>query len=455
MQTQTVPAITKLDRGMGLAGAMSANILNMVGVGPFLTIPLALAAMGGPQAMLGWLAGALLCLCDGMVWAELGSALPHSGGPYHYLRQAFGPNGWGRPISFLFLWQSLLIGPISIASGAVGFGEYASFLAPHLAHWQLVTLAMALCLLNTALLYRNIRSISKVSIVMTAAVLGTCAWIVVSGILHFHAATAFSFPPHAFTPSRAFWLGLGSATLIATYDYGGYNNVCFLGEEIKAPKRTIPSAVIGSIILVAVLYLAMNLSILGTIPWQQGQHSSAIVADYMQALYGRSSGIFVSVLVLVASWGSVFAILLGFSRIPYTAAADGHFFKVFARLHPTGKFPYTSLLAMGGLSTLACLFSLSDLISVLIVVQTMTQFAAQCVAVILLRRKNFATQDSYRMPLFPLPAVIALLGWLYIVLSSKGLHIAIGAAMAFIGLGAYLLLARSKQEWPFKAHDEA
>jgi amino acid transporter len=455
MQTQTASTVVKLDRGMGFAGAMSANLLNMVGVGPFLTIPLALAAMGGPQALLGWIAGALLCLCDGMVWAELGSELPHSGGPYHYLLQAFGPAGWGRPISFLFLWQSLLIGPISVASGAVGFGEYTSFLAPHLAHWQLVTLAMVLCLLNTGLLYRNIRSIGKVSIAMTAAVLGTCGWIVVSGILHFHAATAFSFPPHAFTPSRAFWLGLGSATLIATYDYGGYNNVCFLGEEVKAPKRMIPLAVLCSIVLVAILYLAMNLSILGTIPWQQGQRSTAIVADYMQALYGRSSGVLVSVLVLIASWGSVFAILLGFSRIPYTAAVDGHFFKVFAHLHPTGKFPSISLLTMGGLSVLACLFTLSDLISVLIVVQTMTQFMAQCVAVILLRRRAFATPDSFRMPFFPLPAVIALLGWLYIVLSSKALHIAIGAAMALTGFSAYLLLARNKQQWPFKVQDEA
>ncbi len=454
MQTQTAPTAEKLDRGMGLAGAMSVNILNMVGVGPFLTIPLALAAMGGPQAMLGWIVGAILCLCDGLVWAELGSALPHSGGSYHYLLQAFGPNGWGRLISFLFLWQSLLIGPISIGAGAVGFGQYAGFLAPHLGHWQLVMLAMAVCLLNTALLYRNIRSISTVSIVITAVVMGTCVWIVVSGMLHFHPALTFSFPAHAFDPSRSFWLGLGSATLIATYDYGGYNNVCFLGDEIKVPRRTIPWTVIASIALIAILYLAMNLSILGTIPWQQGQYSKAIVADYMQSLYGRSSGIFVSVLVLIASFGSVFAILLGFSRIPYAAAADGHFFRFFARLHPTGRFPTISLLFMGLLSALACLVSLSDLISVLIVVQTMTQFAAQCVAVMVLRRRGVAEPGSFRMPLFPLPAGIALLGWIYIVVSSNPLHIAIGAAMAITGTGAYLLLAHNKKEWPFQVHDE-
>ena len=454
MEDQSGATVQKLDRGMGLAGAMSANILNMVGIGPFLTIPLALAAMGGPQAMLGWMVGALLCLCDGLVWAELGSRLPQSGGPYHYLLQAFGPESWGRPISFLFLWQSLLIGPISIASGAVGFGEYANFLFPHLRHSELVLIAMGLCLLSTALLYRNIRSISLVSIVVTTAVLGTCGWIICSGVTHFHRAIAFSFPANAFHLSRPFWFGLGSATLIAVYDYGGYNNVCLIGEEVRDPRKNIPRAVIYSIVLVAILYLGMNLSILGTVPWQQGQHSKAIVADFMQILYGRRGGVLVAGLILIASWGSVFAILLGFSRIPYTAAVDGNFFKPFARLHPTGRFPSTSLLFMGGLSVVACLFSLADLISVLIVVQTMFQFAAQCVAVILLRRKEAGPPDAFRMPLYPLPALIALVGWTYIVISSRPAHIGIGLVMAVAGVGIYLLQAQRKREWPFLAPEE-
>jgi len=454
-QIQTAAPGQQLDRGMGLAGAMSTNILNMIGVGPFLTIPLALAAMGGPQAMLGWILGAILCLCDGMVWAELGSALPRSGGPYHYLLQAFGPRSWGRLISFLFLWQSLLIGPISIASGAVGFGEYANFLAPHLRHRDLVMIAMALCLVNTALLYRNIRSISIVSIVITTAVLGTCVWIVISGAIHFNGAIAFNFPANAFHLSRPFWFGLGSATLIAVYDYGGYNNVCLIGEEVRNPVKTIPRAVIYSIILIAILYFAMNLSIIGTVPWQQGQHSKAIVADYMQILYGRWGGMLVSGLILIASWGSVFAILLGYSRVPYTAAVDGHFFKPFARLHPTGKFPTTSLLVMGGLSAVACLFSLADLISVLIVVQTMLQFMGQCVAVVLLRRRNAAAPNEFRMPLYPLPVIVALAGWSYIVLSSNPKHIAIGLAMAVAGTAIYLVQAKKKKDWPYLQHEEA
>ena len=434
-------------------GAMSANILNMVGVGPFLTIPLAVAAMGGPQAMVGWILGALLCMCDGMVWAELGSRFPQSGGPYHYLLQGFGAQSWGRLFSYLYLWQSLLIGPISIAGGAVGFSEYAHFVAPGMQHRHQVMLAMGVCLLATALLYRSIRSIAALSMVVTVAVVGTCVWIILSGAMHFHASLAFDLPPHAFHMTRAFWAGLGSATLIGVYDYGGYNNVCLLGDEIQSPRRTIPRVVLLSIAVVAVLYLAMNLSILGTVPWRQAQHSNAVVADYMQILYGHGGGVVVSLLILIASFGSVYAILLGFSRVPYTAAVDGHFFSIFARLHPTGNFPTTSLLVMGGLSAVACLFSLADLISVLIVVQTMFQFIAQCVALMLLRRDGNGSAEMYRMPLYPLPVVVALLGWVYILVSGKMQHLFIGIAMAVAGAGCYLLQAKRREEWPFNAYE--
>ena len=175
----------------------------------------------------------------------------------------------------------------------------------------------------------------------------------------------------------------------------------------------------------------------------------------MQILYGRQGGLVVSGLILVASWGSVYAIILGFSRVPYAAAANGRFFKSFARLHPIGRFPTTSLLFMGGLAAVACLFSLADLISVLIVVQAMLQFAAQCVAVILLRRQAVAAPDAFRMPLFPLPAIVALIGWIYIVISSNPAHIAIGFVMAAIGVVIYLLQARRISEWPFETHEKA
>jgi amino acid transporter len=437
-----------LDRGMGLWGAISTNLLNMVGVGPFLTIPLALAAMGGPQAMLGWILGACLALCDGMVWAELGSRMPDSGGPYHYLLEAYGANGAGRLFSFLFLWQALLIGPISIASGAVGFAEYSSVFHPFTAI-QLKLIAVALCLINLGVLYRSIQSISTLSIIVMIAVLATCGWIIFTGAVHFHPAMAFDMPPHVFQLSPSFWLGLGSAVLIATYDYGGYNNVCLIGGEIKDARQNVPRAVLLSIVIVACLYIAMNMAILGTLPWREAQHSKAVIADFMQAAIGPFAAKAVSLLILIASWGSAFAILLGYSRIPYAAAVDGRFPKIFARLHPTEHFPTISLIYMGITSAAMCVFSLADLIS-LIIIQTLLQTIGQCVAVILLRRRSVPGPGVFRMPLFPLPALMALGGWIFIIATSEARHIAVGLVLAAAGVGCYLITAVKQREWPFR-----
>jgi amino acid transporter len=449
MMSTDVQKWERLERGLGPFGAISANVLNMVGVGPFLTIPLAISAMGGPQAIVGWILGAFLCLCDGFVWAELGSAIPNSGGSYSYLQEAFGRNSLGQPMSFIFLWQTLLTGPISIATGAVGFSDYASFIYPKLSHGMLVTAAISVCFANMFLLYRDIRSIDRISVAMTLLVLAACCWVIISGALHFRAATAFDFPAGAFHMSPAFFAGLGATSLIAVYDYGGYNNVCLLGGEVKEPEKNIPLAVILSIVLVAALYLLMNLSIIGSFPWQLAQRSQAIVADFMQMTYGRWAGLLVSLLVLVVSFAGVFANMLGYSRIPYAAAADGHFFAPFARLHRTGGFPTVSLLFMGIASAVACLFSLSELIKVLIVVQAVFQFAAQCIAVELMRRRSPGTKGAYRMPLYPLPALVALLGWIYIAVSSGARYVAIGMGMVALGAGIYLLKAKHEREWPF------
>lgn len=438
-----------LQRGITLRGAISANVLNMVGIGPFLTIPLVLADMGGPQAMLGWILGAAISLCDGLVWAELGSAMPRSGGPYYYLLEAFGPKRMGRLVSFLFLWQAMLIGPLSIASGAVGFSQYARYLWPSLHGGQLEWIAAAVCLANMLLLMRNIRSINGLSVLIAVLVLGTAAWIAFSGVLHFHPAMAFDFPAHSFNLSMGFFAGLGSATLVAVYDYGGYYNVCLVGEEVENPRTTIPRSILIAIALVAVLYLLMNFSILGVIPWREAMHSKAIASLFMERLYGSVGGDIVTVLILIATFGSVFAVLLGYSRIPYAAACEGRFFSVFARLHPRGQYPIVAVVVMGVLSGLACVFSLSELITTLIVVQTLLQFMGQCVAVIVLRKRTRDNKDCFRMPLFPVPALIALAGWSYIVVSSGVRYTLIALVLLSLGIAGFLLHSRLTKEWPF------
>jgi amino acid transporter len=446
-----------LQRELGLLGACATNILNMVGVGPFLTIPLALSAMGGPQAMLGWILGAAIAICDGLVWAELGAAMPTSGGPYTYLLEAFGKHGLGKLMSFLFIWQSVVIAPLSIAGGAVGFGQYLRYLIPNLTSTEMKLVGAAVCLVTTLLLYRDMRSIGRLSIVMLTVVVGTMLFIVFGGATNMHWQRLTDFPPGAWKLSTNFFVGLGGATLIAAYDYGGYYNVCLIGGEVRRASRNIPLSILLAIGVVGLLYVAMTMSIISVVPWRDAIHSTAIVSDFTQKLYGNSAASVMTMCVLGTAFASVFAILLGFSRVPYAAAVDGRFFRAFARVHPTKRFPSFSLLTLGFASALACILDLESLIKALIVIQTMIQFMAQCVAVILIRWRRREIKTPFKMPFFPLPAILALLGWGYIVVSSGWQYILAGFALLVAGVAAYFWRARASEssgrpaDWPFAA----
>ena len=433
---------------INLLQAVAANVLNMVGIGPFLTIPLILSAMKGPQAMLGWGLGAIIALADGLVWAELGAAMPGSGGSYKYLREAFGPRGAGQMMSFLFLFQSVVATPLLTASGAVGFATYAQFLYPAMTHAQAVAVGMAVCFLATFLLYRNITSIGRISVGMFLVLLGTMAWIIFAGVTHFHSQLAFSFPAGAFHLSKAFLTGLGAAVLLAMYDYQGYFTVCLIGDEVSEANRNIPRCILISIVLLAFCYVAMSFSVIGVVPWQEAMQSKAIVSDFIGHLYGSAAAQLSAVLIMIAAFGSVFVVLLGYTRVPYAAAVDGNFFSVFARVHPKG-FPSFSVLFFGCASALACLLSLESLISALIIIQIVTQFAAQCVAVVLIRRNRPDIKRPFQMYLYPLPAIVALAGWLFIFYESEAKFIIAGMLTVAAAVVAYLLRALKLHEWPF------
>lgn len=438
-----------LVRGMGLFGATSANMLEMIGVGPFITIPVLLSKANGPQAIFGWVVGAIVALCDGLVWAELGAAMPGTGGPYRYMLEAFGPQTLGRLMSFLFIWETVFLAPLSIGAGAVGFAQYARFLWPGMNRVAERSVAMAVCLVITAMLYRNIHNIEKLSVMMWVVVLGTAGWIAFSGMAHFDPHQAFAFPPGALAPSSAFFVGLGGATLIAMYDYGGYNNVCFFAEEVRHPAKNIPRSIVVSILAVAALYLTMNIGILGVVPWQQAAQSKSIVSDFINRLYGMRAAQIATGLILWTTLASVFAVLLGYSRVPFAAARDGRFFRPFARLHPSGGFPSFSVLFIGITSACACLLDLDVLINALIVIQIIIQFMAQIVAVTLIRRNRPDIKRPFKMPFYPLTSIIAFLGWLYILVASGWTYIATGIALLVLGVAAYLWRAKRAGEWPF------
>src|SRR6201987_1308220 len=470
----------QLIRGMGLASATSLNMLDMIGVGPFITMPLIVTAMGGPQAMLGWILGAGFAICDGLVWAELGAAMPGSGGSYRYLKEIYGPNSLGKLISFLFIWQLSFSAPLSIASGCIGVAEYAGYFWPNLAkiyfsraakmHIPLVgnlevswlvtpgtAVAVGACVLAVFLLYRRITVIGRLSAIMWVVVMGTIGWIIIAGLTHFNAAQAFDFPDGAFTFSRSFFNGLGSAMLIATYDYWGYYNVCFLGDEVKDPARNIPRALLLSISLVAGLYIVMNLSILAVVPWREmisashARNELYVVSLFMQRIYGSWAARLVTGLVMWTAFASVFSLLLGYSRVPYAAALDGNYFRAFARVHPQHMFPHVSLIALGLVALLFCFFSLADVIAALVVIRIMLQFLVQAMGVIVLRIRRPDLPRPFRMWLFPLPALIAIAGFLFILIKRQNAlrEIRYAEVILLLGLIVYRLPAWRSREWPF------
>ena len=478
--SQSAGTSPHLIRGVGLGSATALNMIDMIGVGPFITVPLIVSAMGGPQAMLGWILGAIFAMCDGLVWAELGAALPGSGGSYQYLREIYGPKSFGRLMSFLFIWQLSFSAPMSIATGALGLAGYASYFWPRLeqpfvAHnWSLQVpilgalqlswlvsgatfVAIGLIVLAVALLYRKITSIGWLSKLLLAGVLATMFWIIFAGLTHFNASLAFSFPPGAFTLSHNFFLGLGSAMLIATYDYWGYYNVCFLGDEVQDPGRTIPRALLLSIFLVGCLYVVMNISILGVVPWQEITHAGHsnsglyVVSIFMQRIYGPSAAKVATVLVMWTAFASVFSLMLGYSRVPYAAALDGNYFRALARVHPKHHFPYVSLLALGAVALLFCFFKLADVIAALVVTRILLQFLLQAVGLIVLRIRRPDLPRPFRMWLYPLPALIASVGFVFVLFSRTGSLVQVRYAVVILvtGLAIYMVRAWRQQQWPF------
>jgi amino acid transporter len=437
-----------LERGLGLKEAVALNMIEIVGIGPFVVTSLVIKAMGGPQALIAWIAGAALATLDAFVWSELGAAMPRAGGTYVFLREAYGPGRWGRLMSFLFVWQTFVQAPLSIASASIGFARYAGYLHP-LSTLQAKAVSGGLVLLLVILLYRRITTIGKISVLLWAGVVGTLLWLIWGGASHFNAKLAFDFPPGAFSFSWVWFAGLGSAMVNTVYSYWGYYNICHLGGEIRDPERNIPRGIFLSIFGITLLYLAMQTSILGVVPWREAQNSKFIVSTFVERLYGHHAAQAATWMVLWIALASVFSVLLGYSRVPYSAALDGNFFPVFGRLHPTKHFPHVSLLVLGGLAFLfSVTLKLETAIAGILAMRLLVQFIGQAVGVILLRRRWGSARLPFKMWLYPLPAVLTMLGWAWLFWQT-GPARKWGVAEIALGALAFLIRAREMRQWPF------
>jgi amino acid transporter len=462
MNDQNTP---RLIRHFGPLQATALNMSNMIGIGPFLTIPLLMSALGGPQAMLGWLVALLIVIPDGMVWSELGAAMPGSGGSYVYLREGFGRETFGRLMAFLFIWQFIISGPLEIASGYIGFAQYLDYIwkAPQFStaiggvSINIYCVAIVIGLINIALLYRQITHVGRITVSLWIGSLLTTGAVILTGAAHFDPKIAFDFPPGAFNFSTGFLFGLGAASRIGVYDYLGYYDVCYIGDEVKNPGRTIPRSVIISVIAVAAIYIAINLSIIGVVPWREftpaegNQSAQFIVSLMMEKVYGSKVASILTVMILWTALGSCFALLLGYSRIPFAAARDGYFFNVFSRLHPKHNFPHVSLLVIGVVAIICSFFSLGIVIDVLIATRIIVQFAGQIFAVALLRKNSPNMERPYRIWLYPAPSLIALAGWSFIYLTLDPKIIIFSLVALAAGVVSFLAWSRSASKWPFTA----
>jgi amino acid transporter len=427
-----------LKRRINLLQATAINMIDMVGIGPFVVIPLVIQYFNSPMFMWAWILGAFIALIDGMIWSELGAAYPLAGGSYNFLRVAYG-NKWGKMMSFLFVWQTSIQAPLVVASGAIGFAKYVQYLVP-LSAMEQKLVSVGVIVLLTILLYRKIETIGKISVLLWIGVIITIGWIIFGGITHHQ--VQYSFIPESGDTffKAAFWAALGQASVKTIYSYLGYYNVCHLGGEIINPQKNIPRSIFISVIGIAILYLTMNISIAGVIPWQEAQKYDFIVSIFIERLYGVTAAKIVTALVLWVAFASLFAVLLGYSRVPYAAAEDGNFFKIFARLHPTKNFPYISLLFIAGLGLLFSLnFTLKEVISAILAMRILIQFIAQAIGVVLLRNRK-EKKLPFKMWLYPLPVIVSIIIWLFIFYAT-GKFALWGMALAAAGLVVYIIKA--------------
>jgi len=455
-----------LERRIGLRAAVALNMLEMIGVGPFITLPLVIAAAGFRLSVWAWVLGAAIAMADGLVWAELGAAFPRAGGSYAFLREIYGPDGAGNWLSFLYVWQLSFSAPLSIASGCIGLSSFLAWFWPGLdgtpiAAWPALHYAnfaaAGACLLVTALLYRNLSQVTRLAWVLFAGVMAAIAGVIVSGFAHAAATGGWQMPVGPAQSVAVALGGLAQATLITTYDYWGYYNICFLGSEVKRPERTIPRAILLSVLFVSAFYVAMNLAALPALRDAAANAAAGaavrlqLVAQIAQSAFGRTAGRLMAALIVWTAFASVFSLLLGYSRVPYAAARDSNYFRFLAAVHPRHGIPHRSLVALGVVAAGFCFFTLTQVITMLVVTRILLQFFLQHVGVILLRVQRPELKRPFRMPLYPLPPLVAMGGFVFMLVNRshalKGLAVAAGIGVS--GTLIYAYRARRLGQWPF------
>lgn len=437
-----------LSRKISLLQATAINMIDMVGIGPFVVMSLVVQKLNGGYFLYAWFAGALLSFIDGMVWSQLGATFPLAGGSYNFLKEGFGEK-WGKPISFLFVWQTMIQAPLVIASAAIGFTQYFNYIVA-LNEIESKIVSAAVVVLVIFLLYRKIETIGKISIMLWIGVFVIMGWIIIGALTHGNFTAPLQHINDGLQLNTTFAAALGFASVKTVYSYLGYYNVCHLGGEIINPEKNIPRSMFISIAVICFLYVMMNISVASVLSLNAMAQSRFVVSEYIHAISGPTAAIIATAVILWVAFASVFSATLGYSRIPYAAAKDGAFFSVFAKLHPTKNFPYVSLLMLGSVAfVFSLLFRLSDVITAILAMRIIIQFVGQAIGLLLLHKRKNSDFFKWKMPLYPLPALLAVAMWLLIFYSTEVKMMLVAGIIILAGIIAYLIKANYKKEFPF------
>jgi amino acid transporter len=447
------PSQPSFERKIGPLQATEINMTQMCGIGPFVTIPAMVATIGGPEAMLGWIIGAIVALADGLIWAELGAAMPGAGGTYIYLREAF-QYRTGRLMPFLFVWSAVLFIPLIMSTGIIGLVQYLGYLIPGVTDASGNTalgkiIGIGIILVIIVALFRKIGQIGNLTTVLFVIMLTAVLSTIVAAFTHFNSAQAFAFTPGAFGSHGTFWAGLGAGLIIAIYDYLGYNTTAYLGGEMRDPGRTIPRSIVFSILGIMSLYFLLQIGVLGSVPLDELKGATSVASTVLEQAWGSGTARAITVLIVVAAIGSVFAGLLGGSRVPFEAARDKVFLPVFGKLHPKLNLPTAGVLTMGAITIIGSLFTLTTIINAAVATLVIIQSLAQVAAIVVLRHRQPNLPRPYRQWLYPLPTIVALIGWVYIYISASWLSIGLSLCWIAIGSIAFLVYAKAEHTWPF------
>ena len=433
-----------LSRRISLLQASAINMIDMVGIGPFVVISLIAQLLNGPYFLYAWLAGAFLSIVDGMVWSELGATFPLAGGSYNFLKEGFGAKG-GKLMSFLFVWQTMIQAPLVIASAAIGFAQYLTYIIPlNIIESKMVSGSVVL--LIVFLLYRKIEAIGKISVLLWTGVFVIMGWIIIGAVAHGNFIQPIRHVNDGLHFNWTFITALGYASVKSVYSYLGYYNVCHLGGEIINPEKNIPRSMFISIAVICILYLMMNISVASVLPLNDIKKSNFVVSEYINVIAGPTAAIIATAIILWVAFASVFSTTLGYSRIPYAAAKDGAFFSIFAKLHPTKNFPYVSLLILGAVAfVFSLLFKLKDVITAILAMRILIQFVGQSIGLLLLHKRKGKAFFKWNMPLFPLPVIIAMCLWLFVFYSTETKMMLIALGIIIAGLIAFIIKSNYKQ----------